>query len=65
MNGALNSVDSADKPLRKLDFQKRCNEYNTLPCVSHLDEGKKHKKSKTATVSGLRKKYNYMHGSRS
>lgn len=32
-------------PLQKIDFLSQYKEYNRLPCVSHLDDGKWRKKS--------------------
>ena len=40
------SIDSPNAPLKKIDFQNQYQEYNTLPCVSHLDDGKSNSKRK-------------------
>ncbi len=32
--------ESPTTPLQKIDFHSQYKEYNRLPCVSHLDDGK-------------------------
>jgi hypothetical protein len=38
--------ESPSKPLQKIDFHSQYKEYNRLPCVSHLDDGKYAEKSR-------------------
>lgn len=34
-------AENPSKPLQKIDFHSQYKEYNRLPCVSHLDDGRR------------------------